>query len=708
MSIERPTARPSIPDGLRPEIQALRAYAVLVVLLYHLWPERLTGGFIGVDVFFVVSGYLITAHLVRELDTTSTIALARFWARRARRLLPASFAVLGATAVGVLILVPESLWQQFFREIGASAAYVVNWALAADAVDYLAADNVASPVQHYWSLSVEEQLYLVWPLLLLAAVAVARGPRARRWALLSTVGLALIGSLLSSSITVANGAVDAYFVTPGRVWEFAAGAILALAAAPGTRFPDRVAAIGAWVGWIGLVACALFWNSTTPFPGYGAVPIAVFTLLILASGTPAVAWAPNAVVRWRPVQTLGDISYSTYLWHWPLIVLVPFATGRDLIASEKIAIIAVTLLLAWLTTRYVENPIRFAPWSTRLAPRWVLAAAVTFSLLFVTASSAVWLAVQRQNDSSIAAAAELAAQQREQEEAARSGAASCFGAASAVVNECRDHQSSGPFIPTVAAAAQDVGDIYDPACRADTRDPSVKTCTFGSPGGTRVALLGDSHAASWFPAVQLIAEQRGWHLTTFFKGGCSFSLGEQSIPDREQADSCRAWNAELNRILTEEERFDLALTSSFAFHTYVDSAGEVSTASAADGFLEAWEPLLTNGAVVIVLRDVPYLTDAGEACQLENPENPARCEQTRATALQYRDIAFEVAVSQGLAAIDMTDYFCGAERCPTVIGGVLVYRDAHHFTATYARTLAPYLDAELVDAGVIAPLDLTR
>ena len=170
--------RPAVaPSAVRPEIQGLRAAAVMLVVIFHLWPSRLPGGYAGVDVFFAISGFLITAHLVREVERTGTVALPAFWARRARRLLPASMLVLLVSAVGVLVWVPVTYWQQFLREAAAATTYVLNWLLTRDAVDYLAAENAASPVQHYWSLSVEEQFYLVWPLLIILAVSLARTRR---------------------------------------------------------------------------------------------------------------------------------------------------------------------------------------------------------------------------------------------------------------------------------------------------------------------------------------------------------------------------------------------------------------------------------------------------------------------------------------------------------------------------------------------------
>ncbi len=221
---------------VRAEIQALRALAVALVVVFHMWPSSLPGGFVGVDVFFVISGFLITSLLLREIDRTGQLSLSKFYARRARRILPASLVTLGCVGIATILFVPLSYWQQFFGDLTASTTYVQNWHLSAAAVDYFAADQGPSPVQHFWSLSAEEQFYLVWPVTLVFAAAVTRhAPRLRRRAIAASMGLLTLASLVYSLIATATDPAAAYFVTPTRAWEFGAGGLLALlpAAQPG-------------------------------------------------------------------------------------------------------------------------------------------------------------------------------------------------------------------------------------------------------------------------------------------------------------------------------------------------------------------------------------------------------------------------------------------------------------------------------------------
>src|SRR4051794_27531067 len=282
-----------------PEVQALRAIAVVLVLVYHLWPEAVPGGFVGVDVFFAISGFLITSLLLDEIGATRTIAFGSFWARRARRILPAALMTLGVTAVATLLFVPTTHWAAFLTEIGASAAYVENWQLAHDAVDYFAANDAVSPVQHYWSLSVEEQFYLVWPLLIGATLWLTRAAsrRGRVRALALAMGALTVASLAWSIVHTPADPSAAYFVTPTRAWEFGVGGLLALAPGIG-HAPGRRALLG-WAGLAAILVAGLTYGSGTVFPGAAALLPVGGALAVMAAGAPSVRWAPTGVLGLR-------------------------------------------------------------------------------------------------------------------------------------------------------------------------------------------------------------------------------------------------------------------------------------------------------------------------------------------------------------------------------------------------------------------------
>ena len=374
--LPRPTSR----SDLRPDIQALRALAVVGVFVYHANPTVLTGGLVGVDVFFVLSGYLISSHLVAELDRTGSIALGRFWARRARRLLPASLTVLAATAVGVAVLVPASLRERFDDDITAAVLYCANWLFASQSVDYFSqADGVESPVLHFWSLGVEEQLYAFWPLLLLGGWALAGRLVRRRTALVGAVLVVSVPSFVVGAVMVAQGDPAAYFVTTARVWEFGAGALVGLAMGRRGgvretgpfRYDSSLRLAASYAGWGLLLATLLLFRVELGFPGVNAAIPVVGTALVIWARDPQCRWSLARLLRLRPVQLVGETSYSIYLWHWPVLVLLPFALTAWGVIDEprraaltwwQLVVVGLGVLsLAWLTVRLVENPVRFSP-----------------------------------------------------------------------------------------------------------------------------------------------------------------------------------------------------------------------------------------------------------------------------------------------------------------------------------------------------------
>ena len=458
------TARPQ-PKHFQPHIQGLRAIAVLLVVVYHFYPGRLSGGYIGVDIFFVISGFLITGQLARELQRTGRIALPGFWAKRARRLLPASIVVLLFSTLATLFLLPLSGLVASLREILASTFYVENWALAAGSVNYLASSD-ESLVQHYWSLSLEEQFYVIWPLLLLGATWLgARFAAERRWAFLVGVVVAVSAlSLLSSVLYTASNPSEAYFATFTRMWEFGVGALVALL----PRFRPRGALATNVVGYTGLaviLACGYFYDRTTPFPGWLALIPVLGTAAVLMADQRERRLDVGSVLSTRPAQFVGDISYSLYLWHWPLIVIAPFIPGWGLGTINRIVLFIACFVLGWLTKKFVEDPTRGWSYLTSRRPRvtyfWVLGA-MALSALLVAATFAI------QNPRYQAAAAELRQISENPPE--------CFGAA--VSEGC-----SNPALATSVIPSGGFGNADKPGheeCFVQLNDSDVKACTFGS------------------------------------------------------------------------------------------------------------------------------------------------------------------------------------------------------------------------------------
>jgi peptidoglycan/LPS O-acetylase OafA/YrhL len=348
--------------ALRPEIQLLRALAVGAVVLHHGWPAVAPAGYMGVDVFFVVSGFLITGLLIRESERTGRISLRSFYVRRARRILPAAMVVLGFVSIMTLLVVPQAHWASYFRQILASALYVENWQLAADSQNPLRDELVSTPVQHYWSLSVEEQFYLIWPLLLILALWYARrsGRSSARttFVVLGVVTAASFAHCLALTIQDHN---LAYFSTLARTWEFGVGGMLAIVAGAVPVGRDRLRSVAGWTGLLLIAVPIVTFREPEVFPGVVSLLPVTGALLFIWAGMPQGAWSPARVSALRPVQWMGDISYSLYLWHWPIFMFVPFITGVPSPGWLMVLLVVASFAVAAGSKRWIEDPIRFGP-----------------------------------------------------------------------------------------------------------------------------------------------------------------------------------------------------------------------------------------------------------------------------------------------------------------------------------------------------------
>jgi peptidoglycan/LPS O-acetylase OafA/YrhL len=667
---------------------------VLMVVIYHSWPGVVGGGYVGVDVFFVVSGFLITAHLVRELEADGRIRVFRFWARRARRLLPASLLVLVVSAVGVMIFVPRILWQQFLIEIGASALYVQNWLLAANSVDYSAASNNASPAQHFWSLSVEEQFYLVWPLLIIVAALIFRKSAVGvvRKSITVVLGVTTAASLVYCIWLTYTEPTVAYFVTPARAWEFGAGALLALFAANPIRERLAIRAGASWLGCALIVFAAFFYNGATPFPGVAAIVPVVGALLVIWAGAPEVRWAPTGIMSLRPVQYLGDISYSTYLWHFSLLIIAGYALGPQFGPARKFLLIIVTLFLAAWTTRYVENPVRRQAFLVHRKPGWTFAGTALAMAVVVCIAGLGWSSVQSETNTSRIALAKLT-----------SSAPKCFGAAAMDPSNqpCSNPALKGVTVPSLVLAPNDIPQV---ACWSGDHDATLTTCHFGPTGSTsapRVALVGDSHALGLLPAVMAIAKSGDWSVDTYIKLGCPWSTLERESSDKVFVKDCDVWRTSLQATLL-REHYDFIVTTTYSHMTYVPVGSASIDDQKVAGVVAAWAPVARTGTKIVAIRDVPTFDQDPVACltrAVENKSSPSVCSVTRTKAFGWPDPQIR-AVQQvpNAALVDLTDLFCNATTCPAEIGSVVVYRDVGHMTKTYATTIAPYLYSRVSEA----------
>ncbi|WP_411732367.1 acyltransferase family protein [Paeniglutamicibacter sp.] len=668
----------------RLDIQGLRAIAVGLVVIYHLLPQSITGGFVGVDVFFVISGYLITSHLIKHPPRRPK-EFGTFWLRRIKRLIPASMLVLFTTVIAVRVLTPESFWRDNTFQAIASAFYSQNWFLLATSVDYLAEDNAPTAVQHYWSLAVEEQFYLVWPLCIAALwwFAVRKKLIPKRFVL---VGVSLIVAL-SCAYSIYLTSVDpgvAYFSTFTRAWELALGAVVALVPAPRQRFSSSPAGAAiAWVGLAGIIGAGIAYDSATPFPGYqAALPVVGTALVIWAAASSR--FSPTALLASRPFQFLGAHSYSIYLWHWPILVLLPFVSDT-LGAFDLVAVALATILLSMLTKKYVEDAFRKTlDVSTMVTPlRFLVVATASVALV---AAGVAGEAQKREETSSVSLKAAL------------NGGVPCFGAAalSDLSGDCQ-YEANQELILSPALAKTDKSAAYVDGCWSNAPFEKKPTCTYGT-GKTQVALVGNSHAGHWLPALEKMAAEKDWTITTFLVSRCNPTAAALKFDAEDKSQGCADYGKwVLDQ--TAQGQFDLIVTSERQSVPVVGHSFATTEGPARGGYENYLGQWTASDTPIVVIRDTPYpgatlqnipdcvatATDANAECS----GSTDRWEWMDPLADEARQGEYD-----DVAVIDPTRYFCQDGTCPAVIGGVVVYFDASHITATYAKTLAPFLEKD--------------
>jgi peptidoglycan/LPS O-acetylase OafA/YrhL len=661
-------------DHFRPDIEGLRAVAILAVLAFHARIPLLQGGFIGVDVFFVISGYLITGLLLRELRSSGRIDLRRFYARRARRLLPAALVVIAATLLASWFLLSEIDFPDVARDGAAAAVYVSNYRFALVATDYFAAQSAPSPLLHYWSLGVEEQFYLFWPLLLLVV--------ARLWALRWFWAVALALAVASFGLSLWITQIDApwaFYSLPTRAWQLALGALAALGVlAIPARWPSLAASAVAALGLALIGAGVLLITPSTPFPGIAALLPAAGTALVIIGGERHRTLAGRALATPVP-RWFGRISYSLYLWHWPILILGPLLIGHDG-ARVRIALALVSILVAALSTWFIETPFRVGRGS-RLPSGRTLVLAGSSSL-------------------AVALAAVLAS-------------GSLFAAPIADVPvpslpASGDPQPallqpvlSGPIPdglrPPLAQARDDRGPIGQETCVTLIVETQPDPCVVGDPqGSTTVVLYGDSHAAMWLPALELMATDRHWRVVPVIKVAC---------PPFE----VRVWRPSLDRALTEcdvwrplamdviaREHPAIVFVASSRNYQLVDDQGRPLPINAyagwESGMVDALRALRALADRVVLIGESPHFHfDPPRCLATEGRVEACTVPRRQLVSAAYESLEERATTATGADLIPTIPWLCQKESCPLILGDYLVYRNNGHLTATITTVLAQQL-----------------
>ncbi len=651
---------------LRADIQGLRALAVISVVLFHIWPQALPGGYVGVDVFFVISGYLITGMLFRELQDTGRISLLKFYERRMKRLLPAASLVLIVVALATPLL-PPARWEETSIGILASALYVENWHLAWLAVDYLGAENSPSPVQHYWSLSIEEQFYILWPLIMIAAAAVSFLSANLRMRLMIPLAALTFASLAASIWLTQVSPASAYFVTHTRLWELGLGALLAIAVLP--DFPARMRETMRVVGLVAILISVFSYSGETAFPGYAALLPTLGCALVIAAGTDAGRWTAYRLLALSPAQYLGNISYSFYLWHWPLIVFAGLYAPGGFSIVHGLALFLASVVLADLTKRFVEDPVRY--WQTGSIKAFAFGiASIGCCILSATV---IYKYVAMQVIESY-------------------GDSPDYPGARAFLENAAVPRVGSP-IPPLTLLKRDRSQAYKKDCHLNFEDTELYPCVFGPETGKRVTLIGDSHAASWIPALAVLADRMDWRIETHTKSACA--LYRKPALRRDQPyPECKEWGGKLLAELR-RSRPDIVILTQQRFGRVADEDGKPPHEQTAAAIVEVWREIQEAGAKVIAIRDTPALPFKPDECLLRD----IGCYADQSQVLKDFD---PIVIAHGLAPdvpmIDMTDAVCKDQKCPMIIGNIVVWRDSHHLTASYVRSVASAFGERIISA----------
>jgi peptidoglycan/LPS O-acetylase OafA/YrhL len=633
----------------RPDIEGLRAFAVGLVIASHAQLPFLRGGFVGVDVFFVLSGYLITSLLMREIVLSGTVNFARFYARRARRLLPAVITmVLVVCSAEAIIMNPLAQFNTLKAAL-ATVLYSSNLYLAHLQLQYFFQPSATNPLLHTWSLAVEEQFYLIWPVLLLLLARTTKSVRGRSIAL---AAISVASFVLCIWWTETNS-ILAFFETAARVWEFGAGGLLAFIP---QRWLEGCRGLWSWLGGIGLITlivCAQFIHDST-YPGYiAAIPI-LGTLLLLSAGVGAPESAAPRLLRTRPGQAIGRLSYSLYLWHWPVLVI-----GQQLIPNHSVPIrlglIAVAGLIAAVTYGVIERPIRFQ--SFLIARSGLTLGLAALGAIFCVGAFGVWRAILFQSQQ--------------------------FHKYERVV--------------------QDIPGVYRKGCDPDRPDPRPALCFFGDISQPRstVVLLGDSHAAQWFPALEEIADEQHWRLATIIKPGCTpLNIRKEITPQMERV--CEEWRRAAFEDI-EKLHPELVIVTSASRHPGEGGNMMKDNQVWEQGARDTFTALARHGTKVRFIRDTPYTDYDVPGCLAQAEwDGHMQCPAPVSAAVLSPDIyAAEARAAKcfsNVKVLDLSDQMCGLDRCYLEAGGQIIYRDADHLTASFSRSLATVLLQRLRDS----------
>lgn len=696
----------------RRDIEGLRAVAVIAVLLFHFGVPGTSGGFVGVDVFFVISGFLITSLLLDERATTGRVSLRDFYARRIRRLLPISATVLVVTALaGARWLEPTRL-SDLAHDIRAAAFFTANMVFAGRGTDYLGAELPPSAIQHYWSLAVEEQFYMVWPALIAVVTLGARNVRARVAAAMTVV---VVLSLGASIALVGDHPAWTFFGLHARAWELGLGSLLAATHRFTRRLTLRHREVVAWAGLVVIVISVFTFGEVTRFPGWIALVPVVATAAVLVGGDTA-SRGPVRVLGTPFMQLVGQRSYSLYLWHWPALIIAEARAGGELSVMQRIGVLLVTVGASEIGYRLVEQPVRRSP---RLVARWPVTFGVGGALVVTSLGAGVALGAYEPDVSTgvVASAPTFAPTTTAPASTAPDTVAPVTDAPTttvpeptyismadatplpAIVEAVANQVTPDNLEPPLLSAKYDTSIVYENDCHQYYDTEVKRGCVFGDPeGGFTIAVWGDSHAAQWFEALDAISKENGWRMLSITQGGCPFlDVATYSSTDQAENSFCIPWRASVREYLR-AEGVDVVLLAEY----YELRDARDREAIAPSVWTELLGPLLdslrADGIEPVVLGDTPDPPDDVPKCVSAHRTSVQTCAAGAMSdnAAAVDAVVRAVTLERGVGFVEPRKWLCANDVCPVIVGNLLVYRDSHHLSNRFVKWLTPALAEVLV------------
>ena len=628
----------------------------------------------------MISGFLITNLLLREFGSTNHVSLSNFYARRIRRLLPASlFAVIGTLLLSRIWLEPLRLID-LSRDARAAALFVLNFVFATRGSDYLQSALPPSPLQHFWSLAVEEQFYIFFPIIVFLSLKLRRGSATLLIVLITSLSIISFGLSIRYS---AINASSAFYLLPFRAWELGSGALLAIFLfSKKTRLPKNLASrvIAGLVGWIALICILLtsyLFDSQTVFPGFAAaLPVLATVTIILGVilNSHHLNFGPSRLLATPPLVWIGNRSYSLYLWHWPILITARSHSQSHLTSTQIAACIFATFFAAEISYRFIEQPIHLVPKFLQSTKRSLFFGVliIVIGLVASVISSSTLPVIASGSDAPLITETRLK---------------------DLVINSVQMQELPANLEPTIDELYEiPEPELYSLGCHFNNLE-KPSPCTFGDPNSkTLIALAGDSHAAQWFQPIKKIIEKRNWKLVTYTQSGCSlFSITGGVSKD------CQLWN---NYVLQQIrlEKISLVILSNLSNEMFSkEEEGKVSVEVLPDRLKNLELNITKFGTKVLYIADTPKPAFNIPNCLSQNPLQIQMCSFDFSKAVNQSSVAIlKTSFSTEKSSyIDLTDWICVNSRCPGVIGNTLVYRDDSHIFDSFALSLTHVLAAEV-------------